>query len=265
MSPVLSALAAGEPVAAPVAVVVAHQDDETVGMAGRLARLKALTLIHVTDGSPYDLGDARREGFDAREPYAAARWAELDVALAALGARPVDHLKLGFVDQTAVEHLVVLTRRLLEVLEPQAAVITMPYEGGHPDHDACAFAVQAACTLMARTGRTPPERLEFACYSRSEDGFAPNRFHPDPNRPAVVVELEPEAAAAKAAAIAAFRSQPWLDRVFPVGVESFRAAPDYDFARPPPNGISHYDGYGWPMTSARWRGFASEAAEALGL
>lgn len=265
MVPLVEALAAGEAISEPVTVVVAHQDDETIGMAGRLSRLKRLTLVHVTDGSPLDLGDARRSGFDSRAAYEAARWAELDSALFAAGARPDRHVKLGFVDQTAVEHLVELTEALRGLLAGQAAVITQPYEGGHPDHDACAFAVQAACALMARADEPAPQRLEFACYNIQERGWGANRFRPDADHPESVAQLGPEDAAAKAAAIAAFESQPRLAEVFPVAVERYRTAPTYDFSRPPPTGFAHYDDYGWPMTSARWRELARDALEALRL
>jgi N-acetylglucosamine malate deacetylase 2 len=46
----------------PVAVVVAHPDDETIGCGAILRRLPLVRLVHVTDGAPRDMIDAVRLG-----------------------------------------------------------------------------------------------------------------------------------------------------------------------------------------------------------
>lgn len=66
-----------------VAVVGAHPDDETIGAGAQLARLRRLTLVHVTDGAPRNGRDAAAAGFADPRAYAEARRAELDAALAA--------------------------------------------------------------------------------------------------------------------------------------------------------------------------------------
>ncbi len=38
----------------PIAIVAAHQDDETIGAGGCLPRFGEVTLVHVTDGAPRD-------------------------------------------------------------------------------------------------------------------------------------------------------------------------------------------------------------------
>ncbi len=103
-------------------MVVAHPDDEILGLGSRLARLRDLTVIHLTDGAPRDLRDARREGFDRWQDYAAARRAELGRALAAIGAGHARTLCHGHPDQEAVRHLVESVDRLEAELAGAAAI-----------------------------------------------------------------------------------------------------------------------------------------------
>ena len=79
----LAQIASGAPVDAPVAVVVAHPDDETIGLGAQLGRFDDALLVHVTDGTPRDGEDARNYGFAGVADYAAARAAELCAALRA--------------------------------------------------------------------------------------------------------------------------------------------------------------------------------------
>jgi LmbE family N-acetylglucosaminyl deacetylase len=116
-------------------LVAAHPDDEVLGAGAQLPQMYGLRLIHVTDGAPRNLSDARAAGF----------------------ATP-----------------------LVEIfLEHQAEVVlSHPYEGGHPDHDATAFAVHAACRLMARRVGGSPRIVEFACYHAGEGSLRTGEFLP---------------------------------------------------------------------------------------
>ncbi len=112
---ILAALVRREPIHAPVAVVVAHPDDETIGAGASLHLLRNLLLIHVTDGAPRDLRDAQAAGFASCGAYAAARRAELQAALQIGAVRTVNGLPttdLPIADQSAAFRLAWLKREL---------------------------------------------------------------------------------------------------------------------------------------------------------
>jgi len=173
----LDCLVAGRPVPARVLVIVAHPDDETIGIGGHMARFADLHLLHVTDGAPRNGADARAHGFASPGDYATARRKELARALCLAGQDPDRAARLGVPDQEAALHLpriVDAVAACLSKLRP-VAVLTHAYEGGHPDHDATAFAVHAAC---ARVGAAAPEVVEMTGYHAGPDGIVAGRFLP---------------------------------------------------------------------------------------
>ena len=62
-------------------IVVAHPDDETIGMGAQLCRFDDALLVQVTDGAPRDGHDAAAHGFATLADYAAARRARAGGAL----------------------------------------------------------------------------------------------------------------------------------------------------------------------------------------
>jgi N-acetylglucosamine malate deacetylase 2 len=62
-----------------------------------------------------------------------------------------------------------------------------------------------------------------------------------------------------------FVSQRELLAPFGIEFESYRMAPDYDFAHPPHRGELYYERLGWGITGEVWRCQAKAALEALGL
>lgn len=250
----LTALAERRLIAAPVALVVAHPDDETIAAGASLHLMPRLLLVHVTDGAPRRLDDANREGFATPSAYAAARAAELDAALALSGAAPA-RAALGVPDQDATLAISAIAGRLCALFRTHRveAVLTHAYEGGHPDHDATALAVH----LAARGG---PEIVEFAGYHAAPDGgMRTGAFLP--GTPDALVRLSPHDAARKAAMLACFRTQAAILSHFDPKQERFRNAPAYDFTAPPHPGRLNYENWGWSMTGTEWRKHASRALE----
>jgi N-acetylglucosamine malate deacetylase 2 len=246
-------------------VVGAHPDDETAFAGFRLPRLTAAQFVCVTDGSPRDGLDAARNGLTP-PAYAEARRRELEEVLGLCGIAPGQIRCLGHTDQEAALHLGAIARSLAELFARHATqvVLTHPYEGGHPDHDATAFAVHAAAALVHSQGGQAPEIVEMACYHAGGEGTRAGAFLGDAEEEAVV-HLTPEEQQRKRALLERFVTQrhtlPWL----PVAVERYRRAPRYDFRQPPHAGPLNYERHAWGMTGERFRALAAQALAELGL
>jgi LmbE family N-acetylglucosaminyl deacetylase len=142
-------------------------------------------------------------------------------------------------------------------------VWTHPYEGGHPDHDATAFAVQSACALL---GSAAPERREFTSYHARGEAIVTYEFLPYPEAPVTTLTLTHEAMDRKQRMIDCFATQRRTLEVFRhCPVEKWRPAPRYDFTSPPQAGSLYYDQFPWGMRSPEWRRLAGLALEELGL
>ena len=246
-------------------IVVAHADDEVIGVGGQLARLSGVRLVHVTDGAPRDLRDARAAGFDDWQDYAAARRHELLAALRLAGIEAAQADGLGLPDQGASFRLVELAEVLaakFSALRPEM-VMTHAYEGGHPDHDATAFAVHAACALVQRRGGAAPALIEMTGYHMGTGEPVKSEFLHRPDIPVITLVLDDHGRAFKRRLVECFPTQRRALADFPIDVERFRPAPAYDFTRPPHEGRLFYEHFDWGVEGARWRALAGQALAAL--
>jgi LmbE family N-acetylglucosaminyl deacetylase len=159
-----------------VLVFAAHPDDETIGAGGVMPHLPVAAVVHVTDGAPADRRWWGDPSLASREVYAGVRRAELACALALAGIGADRMRSLGREDQRVSLDMAALAEELawlIHELRP-GVVLTHPYEGGHPDHDATAFAVHAAREMVEE----PPLLIEFTSYHASSDGIAVGEFLP---------------------------------------------------------------------------------------
>lgn len=264
----LDRLVLESPVAGPppkTAVVVAHPDDEAIGAGALLRDLPDVVVAHLTDGAPRHIDAALRNGHETREDYARARREEVVAALTLVGIPERRIRCLGYVDGEAALRLVEISYAvagLLDELRPEV-VLTHPYEGGHTDHDATAFAVHLACGVLRREGASSPVVLELTSYHsrggrRVHSDFLP--FWPVPTRR---VDLPEEAQLLKSRMFRYFTTQQRVLSSFPLNVERFRIAPRYVFTVPPHDGPLDYERYCTTITGAEWRANAEKALHIL--
>jgi LmbE family N-acetylglucosaminyl deacetylase len=234
-------------------IIVAHPDDEVIGLGARLPHLKSSTLVHVTTGAA-----ARSSG------QASRRFSELRSALKLAGLSMGQLNPIGRLDQSLSHALVSLTKQLRCLITEQKpdAVFTHPYEGGHPDHDAIAFAVHTACRGIAE----PPPIIEMTFYHQGAHGIRTGEFLPDGETPMLAVPLSPLERSLKQSLLDCFPSQSETLSYFATQIEKFRRAPPYIFTVAPHPGLLFYENFEWGIHSgAEWRVRAREALAKLEL
>jgi LmbE family N-acetylglucosaminyl deacetylase len=236
-------------------LLAAHPDDEVIGASTRLAELReSAFVVFATDGA------VRQAPEPAWRDLAARRRREAETVMEALGVPMANLFWLNHADQSASAQLRMLTRELTQLvlaLRPDV-LVTHPYEGGHPDHDACAFAAQVS---LARLGPGGPVRLEMTSYHDHKGHFRAGEFLPAGNAvPAICLALTEVERTRKREVFARYESQREVLRFFPTDEEAFRIAPNHDFTRAPHPGTLYYERFSWGIRSGKeWRALAQAA------
>ena len=232
-------------------VIVAHPDDEIVGCGALLQRMREPLVLFATDGAPRQ--QFFWEKFGSRETYAQIRRDEARAALAEIGVDrfeflpPADNPGQLFLDQDLFLHIPRALEAISEIVthvQPEA-LLTLAYEGGHPDHDTCAFLTW----WIAREHVLPV--WEMPLYHRSSAGaLVPQEFIV-PEGDEVLFDATLVEVHRKRKAIEAYASQNDTLGMFNPAIERFRPQASYNFRRPPHPGILNYESWQWPVTGSQ--------------
>lgn len=234
-----------QPLLGATAMLVAHPDDEVIAFGALMQRMKTPVVIYATDGAPRDPYFWRDYG--SREAYAEVRRQEARRALAIVNAEPIflaDCVEGGIADQELFRRLPQATKALNEVvgeLSPDC-LLTLAYEGGHPDHDACCF---LACQL-GRELRIPV--WESPLYHRNADGSGAVQLFPQRTGKEIDLKVAGEPLQKKIEMFHVYKSQKLVLDGFRPKIEQFRPVLDYDFTRRPFPWKLNYELWGWTMT-----------------
>ncbi|HKW19174.1 MAG TPA: PIG-L deacetylase family protein [Terriglobales bacterium] len=243
-----------------VLVLAAHPDDETIGASLVLSRCPDCFVAYLTDGAPRDtrLWPPRLTG--SRELYVDLRRQEAHAALSIAGISSGAISWLRAVDQEAtfeIDRLIADFAKLVCSIRPDV-VITHPYEGGHPDHDAAALVARIAEGQCDRL----PILLEMTSYHARDGRCVTGEFLNPEESSQICLELSTEDRERKQRMIEAHASQKLVLENFPLDREPLRLAPEYDFSQPPHAGKLWYESMGWEMTGTRWRELVANQVQA---
>ncbi len=250
-----------------VLAFVAHPDDDVLGFGGRLSFVASeIHIAYLSDGAPARSEFYTCHGFRTRIEYARARRREAHCALELAGVPSSRVCELGAVDQQVAYDLSRLTnaaKALIERVEPEV-VLTHAYEGGHPDHDAAACLVHAALRQIARTHSQRPALIEFPSYHQQNGALVYGEFLPVLGTVERSVSLDAAARGRKLRMLQCHSTQIEVWRNFPLEVERFRVAPEYDFTHPP-GAPFHYDEVDWGVSGEQFLGRARGTLHQLGI
>ena len=228
-------------------LLVAHPDDESISCGALLQRIREPIVVYATDGGPKD--DYFWKNYGSRENYVALRRREAQAALSAVGVQKVlwlaDADGHAFMDQQLFRHLpaaMMALRAIVAEHQPET-ILTLAYEGGHPDHDSCNF-----------LGRQVAEEFGLPVWEaplyfrRADDNVLLQEFR---NTNDTEIELVPSAEESrrKRAMCEAYVSQKGVVAIFENNTrEVFRPMAQYDYSRPPHDGQLNYEAWQWPIT-----------------
>ncbi len=229
-------------------VLVAHPDDECLAFGALLQRMREPLVVFATNGSPADPYFWQKYG--SRESYAALRRKEALLSMEAAGVKDVLFLAdmpggESLVDQELFRHLRPAYELLADIVARRmtTAMLTLAYEGGHPDHDACSLLAAQLSHLASLPCWEAP------LYHRNADGSGVYQEFLGPDDEVIDVRPTEAEQERKREMCLAYSSQGDFLQRFDVARETVRPQIKYDFARPPHDGKTNYEVWQWSMTA----------------
>ena len=244
------------------AVIVAHPNDEVIGAGGLISRLSNVIVLHITDGVPRN---GYADGYSDRQDNVRERRRECLEALALANVTPEKIVEFGVASHQTPLKLAELARRVASFLQSNApdVVLTHPYEGSHPDHDATAFATHAAIQILRRNGFKPPALFEIALHPARDGEGRVLDFLPSEAAEITTLLLDKKARDLKRQMFACFAAPPEVQRETPFGRERFRRPPHYDLAAAPNGGKIFSERVAGVVDAETWQSLWSEAWSSL--
>jgi LmbE family N-acetylglucosaminyl deacetylase len=227
-------------------VIVAHPDDETISCGGLLQHIHDPCVVFCTDGAPED--PYFWERFGSRQRYIEVREEEAVAALAEVGVKQVEFLARQSItplcDQLLYQSLPSAFAALANVVDRRRpeCLLTLAYEGGHPDHDCCSF----LAAQMAKQHSVPA--WEAPLYHRDENGGGVHQRFVDEEGEVLEHVVSGEELQAKLRMLGCYKSQFETLPPFNTELERFRPQAAYDYTRRPHPGKLNYELWQWRMT-----------------
>ena len=241
-------------------VIVAHPDDDVVGAGGLISRLDDVTVLHVTDG--ISKNGSASDADSGEGPQSARSLIRESRTALALANVPADQIiEFGLSTEQPPLELANLTRRIASLLRQIAPdiVLTNPYEGGDPDHDATAFATHAALRLLRQSGFKSPSVFEIALYPTPGENERVLDFLPSDAAEITTLLLDKKARDLKRQMFACFTTRPNLKRENSFSRERFRRPPRYNFTAAPNGGKLNYQRVAAGVECDEWQDLVRKA------
>lgn len=240
-----------DPLLGTTVVLVAHPDDEVIGFGALIQRMRRAVVVFATDGAPRD--PYFWKDYGTREAYSKVRSVEAEAATRVVGAEAVflpDMVEGGIADQELFLRLpaaVPAFERVLADIRPHA-LLTLSYEGGHPDHDSACF----IATVAGQRAGIPV--WESPLYHRDPDGKGvAQKFH-ELLGTEVDLCIDGEELRKKLDMFHTYKSQKLTLNTFRPEIETFRPVRDYDFKHRPFPWKLNYELWQWKMTGEQVSG-----------